>query len=229
VLVVGGWPYDRYYHAYLTPTPAGFVDPLLRAGYAVYEVFTGSCWGTTTVTPSGRGGIGREAITEVLAEAEADGCNVSNGANLFGQSHGGCVVTNWAWRNPDDVNAVFLHLPGIDLAYLYDHNSVVTGWGLPNVQDSLEAAHGGTDRASWLPLAADYDPVRNAEEYAELGPKTHVFLHEGDEIVDVESTSEWATEVGAKLTVADGGSHIFPYSEPEWNDDIVLGWFRSQQ
>jgi pimeloyl-ACP methyl ester carboxylesterase len=240
VIVLHGWPYSLTPATLLDNTLKGpvfpfdqdarAIDVLISTGRTVYRPFTGSNWGTNTTSPS-VGGTGLAAIDAAVAQAAADGITATT-VDLWGTSMGGLNALNWGWRNEADVHGIFLSNPGFDLDYLYDRDSVTTGWGIGAVSTSLRAVHGGADKASWLPLSEEYDPARQLTEMATIADRCSVFSSRDDEVVPWDDLVTWCDGLGIPLTASapdgeSGGGHLTAPSKAGWHDLLPLSWFHS--
>jgi pimeloyl-ACP methyl ester carboxylesterase len=195
------------------------VDQLLATGRTVYAPYTGASWGTTTSSPN-LGGVGTDAIAAAVAQAAADGCTAP--PDLWGNSMGACNALNYAWRNPTTIGRLFLMAPAVDLASVYD-------WAAP-VATSMRGVVGGTDKATWYPLAAPFDPARNLGPLAALAGRIQVFSAEDDAIVLWPILRAWCDSLDVPLIASappgyPGGGHFFAPLFPGWTDSLPLAWF----
>ena len=238
VLVVHGWSHSLSANTVLDnalkPPAAPFdqdalaIDALLATGRTVYRIFTGSNWGTNTISPTGTGGTGLGAFDDAIAQAVADG--LPSTVDVWGTSAGACNTLNYAWRNPTKVNKAYLSSPGFDLSYLYDQDATTIGWGIGSVSASLRAVHGGTNKATWLPLSADYDPYRNTASVATIASKLAIFSARDDEVVPWSTLEAWCSSLSIPLTASagigvSGGGHLIAPSKANWSDLLPLRHF----
>ena len=197
--------------------------PLLATGRTVIVSASGSCWGTNTAYPA-VGALGRGVIDSAITLAGSLGCDTTT-VDLIGVSHGGCVVSNWAWRNPTKVNRIWFQAPGWDLSDIYDRDPYITGLGLPSIAENMRGVYGSADKTAWLAASAGEDPHRNLASLAPLGDRIAAVCATNDEIVDYDGLAADLDTIGATLTTLTSGGHFFARTAAEWSDLAALRWF----
>lgn len=220
VVMLHGQPGDEVWSETLTGQAASqqVLSACLAAGYTVWAPFTGRNWGhPTNLGPPGTGGTGLTAIDDIHTATGADRVHLS------GVSMGGVNAFVWAWNNPGKVASIRIYAAVWSLVNLYDFS--------PDFAASLDTVYGSTDRASFLVASADYDPVRNAEAVAPVGPRVSMLMARDDTVVGWEGLDGWAAaaQVGQLQPSAPpgspGGGHLFWAAGADYNEFDALEWF----
>lgn len=189
----------------LPSTP--MVGQLVDAGWSVYMPYLDSDWGS-----------GVDVVSDVVAEARADG---HDRIRVIGVSAGALTGLNWAWRNPDAFDELYLITPVFDLAGLHAADTPVAWTNAPSITASIDARY---------PEGfAGFDPAQNTAAVAAIADRVSVFAARDDEVIDWVSLEAWASGLGIDLVPSaavgeNGGGHIFATAKPAFTS-TVEGWF----
>ena len=116
---------------------------------------------------------------------------------LAAASMGALAVLNWARTHLDQVAAVALCVPAVDLADLHDRTAL-------GYQAEIEAAYGG--HAGYLAALPTHNPTAFAADLASIPIK--IWYSTNDPIIDPAKVQGFAATVGADLIVnPDPGGH----------------------
>jgi len=129
---------------------------------------------------------------------------------VAGESMGGLLGLNWAWRNPDKVAALWLRVPCVALEVTHDTDGGFTG--------TIDAAYGG--HAGYLAALDGHDPMRNTGLLRRFADRARIWHATDDEFFPPAEIRAFARATGIPATEIPG-THAAGYDTPPLE---VAGW-----
>ena len=127
-----------------------------------------------------------ERIDSLIAWA-ADNLDVRTDlVAIAGDSMGGLLGLNWAWRNHTRVAAMWFRAPCVALEAFHDSHGGFAG--------TIEAAYGG--EAGYLSALPDHDPVQNTLPIRGMRHLLRIDAQADDELIDPQWIRDYAADVG---------------------------------
>lgn len=203
-----GWDYtpreDRHPNWWKAFTLLAEAGCLVLAGTFADGADGGSSWGNLH---------GRDRMDLALDWLETDwGADVSRVA-LIGDSEGGDLALNYAWRNTVTVKACVTRLTPPDVQALYDTNGLIEAL----VDTAFD------DLGGWAANAADHDPALNHAAIAAIEDRVRMYYSTNDglapedhHLVMAEATGVEVVSVGAVDHDVTTTGPIDPYDMSGW-------------
>lgn len=176
------------------PGLAGGADdpfPLLEFLNAVDTGIVGVC-ANLSATGNGWGNDAeRDAVVDVVAWTAANYGTRTDKVALMAESMGGLTALNYAAAHLEQIAAVALAIPAINLQDIHDRDVI------PGIATSIETAYGGL--AGYLAALPTHNPAVNAAAVAPIVHLTKAWYSQTDAICLPAETEAWSAANGVEI------------------------------